>query len=212
MLSMQLLSKGSAKTVLLIGLAAVTVSLSGCIGLLATGAAVGAVSAADRRSTGSQADDQGIEIKALLRIKDVVANPGGINVTSYNRRALLTGQVLDVQSKVKAGEAVAAIDGVRQVHNELIVSGRADFRSNAADTLTTTKVKAALLETKTIPSWTIKVNTEQGIVYLMGLVTAEEAAKAAQTASFVGGVQKVVTVFESLSTQELRAIENQPAK
>jgi osmotically-inducible protein OsmY len=205
-------TKLKAKTVLLIGLAAVTVSLSGCIGLLATGAAVGAVSAADRRSTGSQADDQGIEIKALLRIKDVVANPGGINVTSYNRRALLTGQVLDVQSKVKAGEAVAAIDGVRQVHNELIVSGRADFRSNAADTLTTTKVKAALLETKTIPSWTIKVNTEQGIVYLMGLVTAEEAAKAAQTASFVGGVQKVVTVFESLSTQELRAIENQPAK
>ncbi len=207
-----MLSKRSAKIGLLIGIVVATVSLSGCIGLLATGAAVGAVSAADRRSTGSQADDQGIEIKALLRIKDVVANPGGINVISYNRRVLLTGQVLDAQSKVKAGEAVAAIEGVRQVHNELIVSGRADFRSNASDTLTTTKVKAALLETKTIPSWTIKVITEQGIVYLMGLVTAEEGAKAASTASFVGGVQKVVTVFESLSSQELRAIENQPAK
>jgi osmotically-inducible protein OsmY len=204
--------KRNARAGILIALSIMTVLSSGCVGLIATGAAVGAVSAADRRSTGTQADDQGIEVKALLRIKDAVSQPGGINVVSYNRKALLTGQVLDVQSKIKAGEAVAAIEGVRQVHNELVVSSRADFRTNAADTLTTTKVKAALLETKEIPSWAIKVNTEQGIVYLLGLVTAEEGAKAAQVASRVGGVQKVITVFESLSSQDLRTIENQPAK
>lgn len=193
-------------------LVAVSVLSTGCVGLIAAGAGAAAVSAVDRRSTGTQADDQGIELKALLRVKDVVANPGGINVTSYNRRVLLTGQVLDPQSKVKAGEVLAAIEGVRQVHNELVVSGRSDFKTNASDTLITTKVKAALLETREIPSWTIKVNTEQNIVYLMGLVTSDEAAKAAAVTSRVTGVQKVVTVFENLSNQELRTIENQPAK
>ncbi len=205
-------SQLGARAIMLVGLSVMTAMTSGCIGLVATGAAVGAVSAADRRSTGTQADDQGIELKALVRIKDSVASPGGINVTSYNRRVLLTGQVLDAQSKIKAGEAAAAIDGVRQVHNELIVSGRSDFKSNAADSVTTTKVKAALLETKGIPSWTIKVSTEQGIVYLLGLVTAEEGNQAAQVASRIGGVQKVVTVFENVSGQDLRTLENQPAK
>jgi osmotically-inducible protein OsmY len=200
------------RVVLLAGLVSIGAISSGCVGLIATGAAVGAVSAVDRRSTGTQADDQGIEVKALLRIKEVVAQPGGINVTSYNRRVLLTGQVVDAQSKVKAGEVMAALEGVRQVHNELVVSGRADFKTNASDTLITTKVKAALLETREIPSWTIKVNTEQNVVYLMGLVTADEGAKSAAVASRVTGVQKVVTVFENLSGQEVRAIENLPAK
>ncbi len=182
-------------------------TLSGCIGLAATGAAVGVLAATDRRTLGAQTDDQAIELKAFGRVQEAVKNAGGVSVTSYNRRVLLTGQVLDTAAKQNAERAIAAIDGVRQIHNELAVSGRSGLGTNANDTLTTTKIKAAFVDARDVQTNTIKVVTEQGVAYLMGLLTQEEANRAAQVASRVGGVQRVVTVFEVVSQEELKRIE-----
>jgi osmotically-inducible protein OsmY len=182
-------------------------ALSGCIGLAATGAAVGVMAVTDRRTLGAQTDDQGIELKAFARVQDAIKNPGGVSVTSYNRRVLLTGQVLDVAAKQAAEKAVISIDGVRQIHNELAISGRAGLGTNANDTLVTTKIKAAFVDAKDVQANTIKVVTEQGTAYLMGILTPDEASRASQVASRVGGVQRVVTVFEVVSLEELKRIE-----
>jgi osmotically-inducible protein OsmY len=182
-------------------------ALSGCIGLAATGAAVGVLAVTDRRTLGAQTDDQGIELKAFARVQDALKNPGGVSVTSYNRRVLLTGQVLDAAAKQAAEKAVTSIEGVRQIHNELVISGRSGLGTNANDTLVTTKIKAAFVDAKDVQANTIKVVTEQGIAYLMGILTQEEANRASQVASRVGGVQRVVTVFEIVSSDELRRIE-----
>jgi osmotically-inducible protein OsmY len=191
--------------VLISGIAAS--ALSGCIGLAATGAVVGVLAATDRRTLGAQTDDQSIELKAFGRVQEAVKSPGGVSVTSYNRRVLLTGQVLDAAAKQAAEKAVAGIDGVRQIHNELAVSGRAGLGTNANDTLVTTKIKAAFVDAKDVQSNTIKIVTEQGTAYLMGILTQEEASRASQVASRVGGVQRVVTVFEVVSSDELKRIE-----
>jgi osmotically-inducible protein OsmY len=187
-------------------------ALSGCIGLAATGAAVGVLAVTDRRTLGAQTDDQGIELKGFSRVQEAIKNPGGISITSYNRRVLMTGQVLDAAAKQAAEKAVAGIDGVRQIHNELAVSGRSGLGTNANDTLVTTKIKAAFVDAKDVQANTIKVVTEQGTAYLMGLVTQDEANRASQVASRVSGVQRVVTVFEVVTADELKRIESAAGK
>ncbi len=182
--------------------------LSGCVGLAATGAAVGVMAATDRRSIGTQTDDQAIELRAFARLQEALKNPGGVSATSYNRKVLLTGQVLDQQAKEAAGRAVASIEGVKGVYNELEVTGRASIGTQTADTVTTTRVKAAFVEAKNIESNAIKVVTEKGVVYLMGIVTREEQERAAQIASRVSGVQKVVTLFDLVSAAEVKAMES----
>ncbi len=200
------------RTSLILGSVLLAITLSGCIGLAATGAAVGVLAATDRRTLGAQTDDQAIELKAFGRIKEVVNNPGGVGVTSYNRKVLLTGQVLDAASRQNAERAIAAVPGVAQIHNELAVSGRASLGTNASDTLVTTKVKAAFVEAKDVQSNAIKVITEQGTAYLMGIVTQEEANRAAQVASRVSGVQRVVTVFEIMTADEMKKLESKAGK
>jgi osmotically-inducible protein OsmY len=128
--------------------------------------------------------------------------PGGISVTSYNRRVLLTGQVANAEDKRRAEQIVGRIDNVRAVHNELQIAGQPGLTATAADTTTTTAVKLAFAEDKEIPAGSIKIVTESGAVFLMGLVTQNEAQKAARIASRVRGVQRVVTVFEIISDAE----------
>lgn len=185
-----------------------TLGLSGCLPLAATGVAVGTMAAIDRRTIGAQAEDQAIEIKARSQLGSALADASGISATSFNRKVLLTGQVRSEQDKRNAERIVAGIENVRSVHNELQVLGRVSMTTAAADTSITARVKAALIEAPDLQANTIKVVTEAGTVYLMGLVTAREADRAAQVASRVAGVQRVVTAFELITEEEAARVHS----
>jgi osmotically-inducible protein OsmY len=182
-------------------------SLSGCIGLVLTGAAVGVMAVTDRRTIGAQTEDQGIEFKASDVIRTKLSNSGGVSITSFNRKVLISGQVLDEQAKREAESLVSKVDNVKGVFNELTVSGRASFGTNTVDAAITTKVKAFFLEASDLSSNVFKVVTESGVVYLMGITTQREGARASQVASRVSGVSKVVTLFDYVSDEELAKIE-----
>ena len=185
-------------------------SLSACFPLVATGVAVGALATADRRTYGAQTDDQAIELKGSGRLNESDKRLGGVSITSYNRKVLLTGQVLSEDDKKLAEQIMTRIENVRSLHNELAVSGRTGFGVAASDTTITAKVKAALFDAKDVHANTVKVVTEGSIVYLMGILTQKEAAKAAQVAAGVSGVSKVVTVIETISEVELERIQQRP--
>jgi len=182
-------------------LIASTLAITGCVPLAATGVAVGTMAAIDRRTVGAQTEDQSIELKAADQIRATLGQ-SSISVTSFNRKVLLTGQAATEQDKRNAERIVAAIDNVRSVHNELQVAGGPSLTSKAADTSITARVKTALINAQDIKGNTVKVITESGTVYLMGLVSRREADRAAQVASRVSGVQRVVTVFELITEEE----------
>jgi osmotically-inducible protein OsmY len=200
----------SSRALLAAALLAGLSTLSACFPLVATGVAVGALATADRRTYGAQTDDQAIELKASGRLNESDRKLGGISITSYNRKVLLTGQVLSEEDKKIAEQIVARVENVRSLHNELAVSGRTGFGVAASDTTITAKVKTALFDTKEVHANTIKVVTEGSIVYLMGLLTQAEASKAAQVAAGVSGVSKVVTVIETISDADLERVRNRP--
>lgn len=178
-------------------------ALQGCFPLFATGAAVTAVSAVDRRTTGAQVDDEAIELRTSRTISDNVPPvKAHASVTSFNRRVLLTGQVSSEDVKAEVGRLAAGVTNVREVVNELEVAGGAGFGTAANDTYVTGKIKASFLDAKDVPDGSIKVVTERGIVYLMGLVSQREGERAAQIAAGVSGVIKVVKVFEIVSDDE----------
>jgi osmotically-inducible protein OsmY len=183
---------------------AVMMTLQGCVGLVVGGAVAGAMSAADRRTLGAQTEDKTILVKGENRMHEVIGDNGHVNVTSYNRRVLLTGEVRDEATKQLAEREMKAIENVVSVTNELEVAGPSSMTSRSNDTLITGKVKAALVDNKQVSANTIKVVTERGIVYLMGIVTEHEGAIAAEVARNVGGVQKVVKVFEYISEEDLK--------
>ncbi len=180
-----------------------TLGLSGCLPLMATGAAVGTFAALDRRTVGAQTEDQGIELKAMAQLRQSLQQAGGISVTSFNRKVLLTGQVASEQDKRTAESIVGGIENVRSIHNELQVMGRPSLGTSAADTSITARVKGALVDAEDLHANVVKVVTEAGTVYLMGLVSRREAERAAQVASRVAGVQRVVTVFEYIAEEEV---------
>lgn len=196
--------KTSARLTLVAALLASALATSGCLPLVATGAAVGTLAALDRRTLGAQTEDQEIELKATNRMRDALKQPGGVSVTSFNRKVLLTGQVASEDDKRAAEAAVAGLPNVRSIHNELQVLGRPSLATSAADTSITARVKAALVDAQDLHANVIKVITESGSVYLMGLVSRREAERAAQVASRVAGVQRVVTVFEYITEEEAR--------
>ena len=173
----------------------------------ATGIVVGGLAAVDRRTIGAQTEDQGIELKAYDALRANKLQGGGISVTSFNRRVLLTGQVENESIKDRAAQLVRGIENVVEVHNELSVAGRASLGSAVTDTSVTTRVKTALLRSPDVPGNSIKVITEKTTVYLMGLVTATEAEEAARIAARTPGVARVVTVFEVISPEEARRLD-----
>lgn len=194
-------------TVLLCG--AAVLALQGCAGVVLGGAAVmGSLAATDRRTIGAQADDKAIAFKGDQRVYSTIARNDNVKITSFNRRVLLTGEVRDEASKATAEREVAGIEGVREVINELAISGTAGFGSRSNDTLITGKVKASLIDEKNLYINSIKVVTERGVVYLMGRVTQREADLATQITRGVGGVQKVVRVFEYISQEEYNSLAN----
>ena len=172
--------------------------INGCAPVIVGGAAAtGVVVAEDRRTVGTIAEDEGIELKALSRIgkklKDV-----HINATSYNRIVLLTGEVSDAAAKADAEKIAHAVENVRGVYNELQVAGNSSLSARGNDSYLTSKVKARFVDAQKFNPFQVKVVTENNVVYLLGLVKRQEANDATEIARTTGGVQKVVRVFEYL--------------
>jgi len=178
-------------------------SMQGCIALLGVGAVAGGMSLNDRRTGGTQIEDQSIELKSGGRLREAIGEKGHINVTSYNRIALLTGEVPSDAEKAAAEKAVAGIEGVTNVVNELEVGANSTLSTRSSDTVITTRVKSALIDAKDVQASAIKVVTERGNVYLMGRVTEREATRASEIARAQASVMKVVRVFEILTEEQL---------
>ena len=174
--------------------------LHGCAAVAVGGAAVGTSVALDRRTAGVYVGDEEIELRALTRLREAFPQKtDNISTTSYNRQVLLTGQVPDEAIRSRASEVVKGIPDVRTVFNELSISGVTSLTSDANDVSITSKVKTRLIRDDRVPGVKIKVVTEAGVVYLMGLVTKAEADAAAEIARTTAGVAKVVTLFEYLN-------------
>lgn len=199
--------RGTRRWLLALGAAGVVASLQGCFPVAATGIAVGAMSAVDRRTTGAQADDAAIELKASSRIREQFGDKVSVSVTSYNRHVLLTGSTQDAGAKAQLAAAVKPVENVRSVIDETEVGFKSTLTGASQDTLITTKVKAAMLEARDLQAHAVKVITENSVVYLMGIVTAREAQRAGDIASRVSGVSRVVRVFEVISEDELARVE-----
>jgi osmotically-inducible protein OsmY len=194
-----------------LALAALSV-LPACAPLVVGGVAVGGtMMAIDRRTSGNQVEDQAIELKAPTQIKAAIGDKAHVNVTSYNRVVLVTGEVPTEAERVAAEQAVARMEGVRSVVNELAVMGNSSLTARSNDSFITGVVKAALLDAKDMQSNAIKVVTERGVVYLMGRVTEREATRATEIARAQSRVLKVVRVFEILTEAELANLLPKPS-
>jgi len=178
-------------------------AFSACAPLIVGGAVLGTgLVATDRRTTGTQIDDESIELRAGSRVRSL-ATLGQVSVTSFNRLVLLTGEVPGAAERTAVEQAVAKVDGVRNVVNEIVVAPNSAFSSRSADGILSAKVKATLLDAKDVQANAYKVVAERRVVYLMGRVTEREANRGAELASQVSGVEKVVKVFEVVSEQDL---------
>lgn len=190
-----------------VGALALSAALSACAPLLLGGAAVGgALMVSDRRTSGTQLEDEGIQIKASNRLKDKLGDRAHLNVASYNRVALVTGEVASDVDRATVDGVVAGVENVRSVVNEAAVAGNSSLTSRSNDLIIGSKVKATLVDAADVQANAFKVVTERGIVYLMGRVTEREATRAVDLARSVSGVQKVVRVFEILTEEELKAL------
>ncbi len=173
--------------------------LHGCPLVIGAGIGAGALMADDRRTSGALLEDQTIESKAKNRIDEKFGSQAYYNVTSFNRYVLITGQAPTEEIKEDIAVLVLEVPNVRNIQNEMIIAGNTSFTSHASDSLITTRVKGRLSQNKEVGANHVKVITENGTVFLMGLVTQEEAKTAAETAATTSGVQKVVKVFEYLN-------------
>ena len=203
----RMLSRGTAALLLA---AAAVVTLSACAPIVLGGAAVGALVAVDRRTSGAQIEDERIELRGASRLRDAFGDRAHIDVTSYNRQALLTGEVPTEQAKQQAEQIVARVENVKGIVNELGVMLPSSLVQRSSDTLITGKVKASIVDDSSLSLSAFRIVTERGVVYLMGRVTKAEADRATQIARRVGGVQRVVRIFEIISNEELRQIATTP--
>ncbi len=185
-------------------------SLQGCVELAVGSAVVGTLSATDRRTFGAQTEDKAIVLKAESKIASLVGSLGHVNANSFNRRVLLTGEVSQASLRATLEREINAIEGVQSVVNELVIASSEGIGSRSNDTLITGKVKAALVDTPDINANTFKVVTENNVVYLMGRVTQREGGLAANAASTVGGVRKVIKVLEYITDEEVQKLGKPP--
>ena len=196
------------------GAAALTLvmSLGACAPLMVGGMVGGAMVASDRRTSGIQLEDETIELRSASRIRDMLGSRVHINITSYNRQVLLTGEVPAQKDKDYANQLVSQVDNVRSVVNELVIAPTSSIADRSMDTLISGKVKASMVDSKDIFANAFKVVTERGTVYLMGRVTQREAQRASDLARQVSGVKKVVRIFDILTEEELQALLPAPPK
>jgi osmotically-inducible protein OsmY len=192
--------------------AALLSSLAGCVAFVAGAAVSGAVATADRRTLGAQTEDKAIAVKAETSLGNITGDLGHVNVNSYNRKVLLTGEVRDEAMKRAVENHVRSVANVENVINELEIAGPSSYTSRSSDALITSKVKISLADKKTVSATSFKVVTERGTVYLMGMVTQREGNIAADVAKGVSGVMRVVKIFEYISEEDLRAMQPQQAQ
>jgi osmotically-inducible protein OsmY len=185
--------------------------LGGCVAAVGGAMVGGSMMAVDRRSTGAQVDDQAIELRASNAVAAALGERGHVNTSSYNRVVLVTGEVPTEADRAKVEAAVSKVENVRAVLNELAVMPNSSLGDRSNDTVITGKVKAAFIDTPGLQVASIKVVTERGVVFMMGRVTEAEATLAANVARTVGGVQKVVKVFEIITPAELAAMPVPPS-
>jgi len=171
-----------------------------------TGMAVAMVS--DRRSSGTYVEDEGIEWKAGNRINERLGDKVHVNVTSFNRKLLLTGEAFNEASREEAGRIAAAVENVKEVVNDLRIAPTSTLSARGNDSYISSKVKARFVDQKDFRIQQVKVTTEAGTVFLMGLVTEKEGNAATEVARTTNGVQKVVRVFEYISEEEARRLDN----
>lgn len=203
------MSKARPLTLAVIAAVLASTTLSACAPLIVGGAVAGTIAATDRRTFGAQTEDKSIVVKAELKMPNIVGKNSHVNVNSFNRRVLVTGEVPDEETKAKVEREVRAIEGVVNVTNELEVGFSSSYTSRSNDALITSKVKLSLADARDISANSFKVVTEKGAVFLMGRVTQREGAQAADIARGVSGVTKVVKVFEYISEDEWK--QYQPA-
>ena len=194
----------------LLAAAALAAGLSACAPLVVGGAVMGGMMATDRRTTGTQVEDEGIELRAVNRIRETLGDRAHVNVTSFNRQVLLTGEVPTAQDRATVDQIVAGVNNVRSVVNDLAVMPSTSLGQRSNDVLITGKVRASFVDAKDVFASAYKVVTERNVVYLMGLVTPCEATRATEIARGVGGVSKVVRVFEMITEDDLRRASTQP--
>ena len=185
------------RTVALLALLALAPQLQGCVEMAVVGAGAAALASDDRRSLGAQTEDKEIDLRAGSRVSERFGDKVHINVTSYNRNVLLTGEAPDAAMKTQIERVIREIPNVRGVVNEIQVAGASSYTARANDSYLTSKVKARFIDNSGgFSANQVKVVTESGVVYLLGLVTRKEAEAAVEIARTTGGVQKVVRVFE----------------
>ena len=173
--------------------------LQGCFPVVAAGAGTAAMMAADRRQAEIVLGDQRIETVASTRFSEQLRDQAHINVTSFNYVVLLTGEAPTEALKAETERVVAAIPQVKSVVNEIQIAAPSTFGSRSNDTFLTGKVKAGFMSADKFTTNDVKVVTEAGVVYLMGLVSRKEGDDATEVARSTGGVRKVVRVFEYIS-------------
>jgi len=202
------------RSFVLTALAAATLAaaLSACTPLILGGAAVGALVTLDRRSPGAQLDDETIELRGASRLREAVGDRVHVNINSYNRQVLLTGEVPNEATKQTAEQVVSRVDNVKGIVNELAVMSGTTLAQRSSDTLVTAKVRASLVDAKDLYVSAFRVTTERGTVYLMGRVTQREADRATQMVRTIPGVQRVVRIFEIITEEDLQRLAPQQAR
>ena len=182
--------------------------LAGCFGAAAVGVGTGALMLTDRRNPETYVSDEGMEIRAVNRIGEKYGDKVHVNVISYNRMVLLTGEVPTEAIKADVEKIASGVPNVKSISNELAIAGPSGYGGRSNDSYITSKVKARFVDANKFAPNHVKVVTEAGVVFLLGLVTQTEANAAVEIARTTGGVQKVVRVFEIISPEQARAIDN----
>ena len=178
---------------------ALTAQLSACVPVIVGGAAAGGAVAADRRTSGIFVEDENIELKAVKHMETTLGENAHVNVTSYNRNVLLTGEVPNEAAKTSAEAFVKSIQNVRAITNEIAVAPKSSISSRSNDTYLTSKIKTKFVTENQFPANVVKIVTENSVVYLLGIVNKTEADAAAEIARNTDGVNKVVKVFEYMN-------------
>jgi osmotically-inducible protein OsmY len=191
-------------------LASALVGLSGCAPLIVGGAVMTGVVATDRRTAGTQVEDETIELKVASAVRKDLGERVHLNVTSFNRKVLLTGEARSQADKDRAEKLAQSQENVQSIVNDLAVAPPSSLTQRSKDVVITSQAKAAFIDAKDLQVNTIKVITERGAVYLMGRVTALEAKRASDIVRGIGGVTKVVRVFDEISEEELKRLSQPP--
>lgn len=191
---------------LLLG-ATIVPALQGCFPLVAAGVTSGVMATMDRRSLGTQTEDESIEWKSGSRVGEKYRDKGHFNFTSFNRKVLITGEVPSAEIKAEAERIVAGIPNVQGVHNELVIAPLSSFTDRSNDSFITSKVKSRSVDSSKFNPLHLKVVTEAGVTFLLGMLTQPEADAAINIARTTAGVKKVVNLIEIITPQKARELD-----